>query len=83
MDKHIIEALTEEVARLKTALAVQNMGGSDEHRKLAEQLFKDQQDEIAILCIELTAIRKSRDEFQLENQKLKRRITALEKKLKG
>lgn len=83
MDLHMIEALTEEVTRLKTALAVKHMAASEEDRQLAEKLFQEQQDEIAILTIEVMAVKKSRDEFQSENQKLKRKIVTLEKKLKG
>ncbi len=79
----LIEALTQENARLKNKLAVHFMDASDEDKKYAEQLFLEQQDEIAILCVELNAVKKSRDEFQSENQKLKRKIAILEKKLKG
>ena len=79
----VIEALTEEVLRLKTKLAVQSWDASEEDRQAAEHLFREQQDEIAVLTVELTSVRKSRDEFQAENERLKRRIQMLEKKLKG
>ena len=79
----LIEALTQENARLKNKLAVHFMDASDEDKRYAEKLFLEQQDEIAILCVELNAVKKSRDEFQSENQKLKRKIAILEKKLKG
>lgn len=79
----LIEALTQENARLKNKLAVHFMNASDEDKGYAEKLFTEQQDEIAILCVELNAAKKSRNEFQSENQKLKSRIAALEKKLKG
>ena len=81
--EHVIEALTEEVNRLKTRLAVQFMDATDEDKQLADRIFREQQDEIAILNIELSSVKKSRDEFQAESQKLKRRILALEKKMKG
>lgn len=79
----LVEALTQENARLKNKLAVHFMDASDEDKRYAEKLFLEQQDEIAILCVELNAVKKSRDEFQSENQKLKRKIAILEKKLKG
>lgn len=79
----LIEALTQQNARLKNKLAVHFMDASDEDKRYAEKLFLEQQDEIAILCVELNAVKKSRDEFQSENQKLKRKIAILEKKLKG
>lgn len=80
---HIIEALTEEVTSLRYKLAAGNLQATEEDRKMAERLFEEQQNEISVLQIELIAIRKSRDAFQAENQLLKRRILALEKKLKG
>lgn len=79
----IIEALTEENTALKTKLALGFMDASDEDRQSAEQLFYEQQKEIKMLSIELAAIRQSRDEFQAENRRLKRRVTTLEKQLKA
>lgn len=82
-NEYIIEALTEEVTQLKTRVALGFMDATEEDKKLAEQLFNEQRDEIAILNIELAAVKQSRDTFQDENRKLKRRIASLEKKLKG
>lgn len=79
----IVEALTEENFQLKTKIALQSFEASDEDKKAAEKLFNEQQDEISILRIELDAVKKSRDRFQSDNGKLKRRILALEKQLKG
>ena len=79
----LIEALTQENTQLKNKLALNFMDASEEEKKYAEQLFKEQQDEIAVLSVELQSIRKSRDAFQLENAQLKRKILSLEKKLKG
>ena len=79
----IIEALTQENARLKSKLALHFMDASEDDKRYAEKLFTEQQDEIAILCVELNAVKKSRDEFQSENQKLRSRIAVLEKHLKG
>lgn len=79
----LVEALTEEIAQLKTKLALQFMDATEEDRKAAEQLFYEQRDEINILNIELAAVKQSRDEFQAENRKLKRRLLSLEKQLKG
>jgi hypothetical protein len=79
----VIEALTQENTELKNKLAVKFMDASDEDKMYAEKLFKDQQDEIAVLSVELQSVKKSRDAFQMENAQLKRRVLALEKKLKG
>lgn len=79
----LIEALTAENLQLKNKLAIIGMDASEEDKRYAEKLFQEQQDEIAILCVELNAVKKSRDDFQIENQKLKSRVSILEKKLKG
>lgn len=81
--EHIVEALTEEITHLRTKLALGFMDATEEDRVLAESLFNEQRDEIVVLNVELNAVKKSRDEFQAENRKLKRRIAALEKQLKG
>ena len=79
----LIEALTQENIQLKNKLAIIGMEASEEDRQYAEKLFQEQQDEIAILCVELNAVKKSRDDFQIENQRLKNKISSLEKKMKG
>lgn len=77
----VIEALTDEIKQLKVKLAMQSVDSED--RDAAERLFHEQQDEIAILSVELAAVRKSRDDFQNENNRLKRQVAMLQKKLKG
>jgi len=79
----IIEALTQENNILRSKLAVNNMEATSEDKEMAEKLFQEQQNEIAVLVVELSAMRRSRDEFQEESRRLKYRIAALEKKLKG
>lgn len=79
----LVEALTEENTQLKTKMALQFMDATEEDKQAAERLFYEQRDEINILNVELAAVKQSRDEFQAENRKLKRRITTLEKQLKG
>jgi septal ring factor EnvC (AmiA/AmiB activator) len=81
MDKEIlIEVLTEENTTLKTKLALHFMDATDEDKQLAEQLFNEQRDLIAVLNVEVASIAKSRDQFQAENRRLKRRIATLEGK---
>jgi hypothetical protein len=81
MDNEIlIEVLTEENTTLKTKLALHFMDAADEDKKLAEQLFNEQRDLIAVLKVEVASLAKSRDQFQAENRRLKRRIATLEGK---
>ena len=76
----MIEVLTEENTTLKTKLALHFMDATDEDKQLAEQLFNEQRDLIAVLNVEVASIAKSRDQFQAENRRLKRRIATLEGK---
>lgn len=81
MDKEIlIEILTEENTTLKTKLALHFMDATDEDKQLAEQLFNEQRDLIAVLQVEAASLAKSRDQFQSDNRRLKRRIATLEGK---
>jgi septal ring factor EnvC (AmiA/AmiB activator) len=81
MDNEIlIEVLTEENTTLKTKLALHFMDATDEDKQLAEQLFNEQRDLIAVLKVEVASLAKSRDQFQAENRRLKRRIATLEGK---
>ena len=83
MDNEIaIEALTEENTQLRIRLALHFMDASDEDKQYAEKLFYEQRDAINLLEVDLNSIRQSRDEFQSENRKLKRRIAMLEKQAK-
>lgn len=79
--EYIIEALTAEIQELKSKLAVRMLVQDD--GQIAEELFREQQDEIAVLSVELAAVKQSRDAFQHENVQLKRKIAFLEKKMKG
>ena len=76
----MIEILTEENTTLKTKLALHFMDATDEDKKLAEQLFNEQRDLIAVLQVEAASLAKSRDQFQSDNRRLKRRIATLEGK---
>ncbi|MFM2134456.1 MAG: hypothetical protein RL156_1737 [Bacteroidota bacterium] len=79
MDKDsLIEALTEENNQLRKRLALHFMDATEEDKRYAEQLFNEQRDVIAVLEVEVSALTKSRDAFQADNRRLKRRIAALE-----
>lgn len=80
---HLVEALTEEVNNLKLKVALTFMDASEEDKALAEQIFKEQQDEIAVLSVELQAVKQSRDQYQAENARLKKYVASLEKQVKG
>ncbi|MEY4720040.1 MAG: hypothetical protein RL563_2658 [Pseudomonadota bacterium] len=81
MDNEIvIETLKDEINRLNRVVALGFMQATEEDKKLAEELFYEQQARIKNQELEIQALRKSRDAFQLDNRKLKRRIAALEGK---
>ena len=50
--------------------------------KLAEETIAELREEIRILRIELAAVKTSRDQFQSENQQLKRQVSSYQRQLK-
>lgn len=76
----LMEALAEENQQLRTRLALHFMDGTEEDKQAAEKLFYELQDEIRLLRIEVSSLTNSRDSFQSDNRRLKRRIAVLEGK---
>lgn len=79
---YIIEALQDEIRKLRIKAAIQSLD-QDLNENEAEKLFREQQEEIQLLNLRIEALTKSRDAFQLENARLKKRVILLEKTLKG
>jgi hypothetical protein len=78
----LIETLTNEVTELNDKLAVASIGGESEEKDLAAKTIAELREQIRILEIDNTALKKSRDQFQNENAQMKRQIAMLQKKLK-
>jgi hypothetical protein len=78
---YIIEALQDEIRQLRIKVAIQTLD-QDLNETEAEKLFREQQEEIQLLHVRIEALTKSRDAFQLENARLKKRVIMLEKTLK-
>lgn len=73
-----IKYLINENEKLSDQLAVK----SAPDPKLAEETIAELREEIRILRIELAAVKTSRDQFQSENQQLKRQVSSYQRQLK-
>lgn len=78
----LIETLSKEVTELNDKLAVASIGGESEEKDLAAKTIAELREQIRILEIDNTALKKSRDQFQNENAQMKRQIVMLTKKLR-
>ena len=78
----LIETLSKEVTDLNDKLAVASVGGESEEKDLAAKTIADLREQVRILEIDNTALKKSRDQFQNENAQMKRQIAMLTKKLR-
>ena len=81
--QEMMDALVAENEKLAEQLAIATIDGTDGEKDLALILITDLKDEIHLLKIELTAVKKSRDTFQSENAQLKKQVAMLQKKLKA
>lgn len=68
--------------QLSDRLAVEAMDASEEEKTLAKETIDSLRNEVKILRVELDAVKKSRDQYQLENGELKKQIKMLQRQLK-
>jgi len=78
---HTIQALEQENAKLKDAIAIGAWDASDIEKKDAEETIKELRERIRILEIENASVRESRDSYQNQNAELMRINASLKKKL--
>lgn len=81
--QEMLQALVLENEKLSEQLAIATIDGTAEEKDLAQTLISDLKEEIKLLKVELTAVKKSRDMFQSENAQLKKQVAMLQKKLKA
>ena len=77
-----VNELTEEVARLKDAVALGQWDASDIEKIDAEDTIKELRGQVKILEIDNKALRESRDMFQNRNAELMKTVSSLQRKLK-
>ena len=80
-DEYVNEVVTEN-ERLKDRLAVEAMDASDEEKTMAKETIESLRAEIRTLTVELEAVKRSRDQYQMENNELKKQIKMLQRKAK-
>lgn len=77
-----INEMLEENEKLKERLALGLMEGTEEEKQAAAELITELRERIRILEIELIAVKKSRDQYQAENNQLKKQVAMQQKKIK-
>ena len=76
-----IQALKERNAELEKSLTLAIL--PPEMKEEASLLIDELREENRLLKIELSSVKKSRDQFQLENAQLKKQVAMLNRKIKG
>lgn len=84
-DEHqeMIDTLITENEKLLDKLALKAMEATPEEKELAKQTIDELREDLRLARIEIVALKKSRDQFQNENNQLKKQVAMLTKKLKG
>lgn len=77
-----VNELTEEISRLKDAVALGQWDASDIEKIDAEDTIKELRGQVKILEIDNKALRESRDMFQNRNAELMKSVSSLQRKLK-
>ena len=71
------------LAQQPDKLALKAMEATPEEKELAKQTIDELREDLRLARIEIVALKKSRDQFQNENNQLKKQVAMLTKKLKG
>jgi uncharacterized ParB-like nuclease family protein len=77
-----VQELLAENERLQDRLAVEAMEASEEEKTMAAETIESLRAEVKSLQIELDAVKRSRDQYQLECGELKKQIKILQRQLK-
>ena len=81
-DDDMVQELVAENERLQDRLAVSAMDASEEEKALAQETIDDLRQQVKNLTIELEAVRKSRDQYQIECTQLKKQVAMYQRQLK-
>lgn len=81
-EDEVMTDLMRENERLMDRLAVESMDATEEDKALAQETIESLRQEVRGLQIELEAVKRSRDQYQLENSEMKKQIKALQRQLK-
>lgn len=77
----MVAELIEQNERLNDRLAVEVMDASEEEKTLAKETIDSLRSEVKNLRIELEAVKKSRDQYQMECSEMKKQIKMLQRQL--
>jgi septal ring factor EnvC (AmiA/AmiB activator) len=77
-----VDEVVAENERLKDRLAVEVMDASEEEKTLAQETIESLRAEVKSLTVELEAVKRSRDQYQIEVNELKKQIKIYQRQLK-
>ena len=75
----VIKELVDENNTLKDRLAVENMGASEEGKLDAATIISELREQVRKMTLELEAITKSRNAYQIENGELRKQLKRMQK----
>jgi uncharacterized ParB-like nuclease family protein len=81
-EQEAINVILAENEELKARVAVVAMDATEEEKQAAGELIAELREELRVANIELTAVKQSRDQFQLENQQLKSQCASYQRQIK-
>jgi hypothetical protein len=81
-NQEAIDMLLAENEELKARVAVVAMEGTPEEKQAAKDLINELREELRIAKIELAAVKQSRDQFQSENNQLKKQVLSMQRQQK-
>ncbi len=81
VEDDMVAELIEQNERLNDRLAVEVMDASEEEKALAKETIDSLRSEVKNLRIELEAVKKSRDQYQMECSEMKKQIKILQRQL--
>jgi hypothetical protein len=81
-DHDMVQELVAENERLQDRLAVSAMDATEDEKAMAQETIDDLRQQVKNLTIELEAVKKSRDQYQMECTQLKKQVGMYQRQLK-
>ena len=78
----MVQELVAENERLQDRLAVSAMDATEDEKAMAQETIEDLRQQVKNLTIELEAVKKSRDQYQMECTQLKKQVSMYQRQLK-
>ena len=81
-DDDMVQELVAENERLQDRLAVSAMDATEDEKAMAQETIDELRQQVKNLTIELEAVKKSRDQYQMECSQLRKQVGMYQRQLK-